>query len=216
MKNLLEHEMIGNISNTIQKTNLFTKDEQFKKHLNFLDALIHRMESACEYINDNFQKCPETEGEIALYMYYSSNIVEIIKNAFDRFNLSNNPSNNCFTKTKKNILNRTIKEIKLNDDKIFRYLRSIVFAHPTDTSKSIPDRIEDEIQYCPFTLLDLDSSNYKQDCINIVINSNYSKDFILYVYFDELNEYIKNKFNLLEKLNGQLNKMIEKKISKCF
>ena len=103
---------------------------------------------------------------------------------------------------------------KFNDDKFFSYFRSLLFAHPLYTNKSIPNSLNGEIQYSPYILI-APIEIPLDDSIGIKIYSN-KREIIpfLSIQFKNLKKYIKEKYEELNLVIKGFREIIRKKETK--
>ena len=214
MNELLDSQLINNLRDTINETNIFVQDEVQKDKFNLICAIIDRIDTAIYYINSNYNKFPSREEEFVVYLFYCCNIVQTIKNAFDKLNIEMPTGNNYFEHIWNRIENGGEISETYTDDKFFSYFRSLVFAHPTDTSKSIPDRITGEKQYSPYILLNGDRMLENNGTIRVEIYSDKRAAFCLTFKFELLNKYIKWKYELLNNIIEEFRNIIKSKEQK--
>lgn len=214
MNEFLDSQIINKLRDTINETNIFVQDEVEKDKFNLICAIMDRIDTAIYYINSKYDKCPNTEEEFIIYIFYCCNIVETIKNAFEKLNIEKPKGNNYFETVWSKIKNGTEISETYNDDKFFSYFRSLVFAHPTDTSKSIPDRLTGEKQYSPYILLNRNGILENKDMIGVEIYSDKRETFCLTFEFEILNQYIKWKYELLNNIIEEFQNIIKSKEQK--
>ena len=214
MDELLDSQLINNLRDTINETNIFVQDEAQKDKFNLICAIMDRIDTAIYYINNNYNKFPSKEEEFVIYLFYCCNIVQTIKNAYDKLNIEMPIGNNYFEEVWNRIENGGKIPKTYTDDKFFSYFRSLVFAHPTDTSKSIPDRITGEKQYSPYILLNGSRMLRNNETIGVEIYSDKREAFCLNFKFEILNKYIQWKYELLNNIIEEFKKIIKSKEQK--
>ena len=207
MNDLLNHQLCDELRDVINETNIFVKDEEESEKFLLICALMDRFDTAIKYINEH-QERPKSEAELIVFMAYSCIIkdgIDYIKNALK---IGKSEDKKIFENIyRKNSINIPENE-KFNDDKFFSYFRSLLFAHPLFTNKSIPKREEGEIQYSPYILI-APTDRPLDDSIDIKIYSNKRK-FIpfLSIPFKNLKEYIKFKYEELNQVIEGFKKII--------
>lgn len=104
------------------------------------------------------------------------------------------------------------ENIQFDDDKFFSYFRSLLFAHPLDTSKSIPKREKGEIQYSPYIVMEPLYTTTFIDPIGTAIYST-KREIMepLLISFESLKEYIKCKYEELNDVITKFKQIIEEK-----
>ena len=102
--------------------------------------------------------------------------------------------------------------VKFDDDKFFSYFRSLIFAHPLYTSRSIPMSEENEIQYSPYIVMEPLYTTTFIDPIGTAIYSN-KREIMepLLISFESLKEYIKGKYEELNDVITKLKEIIDNK-----
>lgn len=217
MKLLLNNNLNGKLRETVNSDDLFWRDPEQKENWNLICAVMDRLDTSVNYIN-NHSKYSDDENDIILFFVHSS----IIKDAI--YQVSNALKIDCTNK--ENIFYKYVKDYNIfqnveeyenyrtnknsADDQFYEYLRSLVFAHPAETSWSIPNRIQNEIQYSPYLL----SSTLQFHCdyknpIGVQIYSNKRDIFHICLNFDDLKQYIKNKYNKLGLIIDKYNLIVE-------
>ena len=98
------------------------------------------------------------------------------------------------------------------DDKFFKYFRSLVFAHPFETTWSIPNKRVGEEQYSPYVLLDKHEMKFRCETVGAMVYTNLSDDYYGIVFpFQRLKDYIVYKYNLLSNITIVIRKIITDK-----
>lgn len=205
MNKFLDDNLCNNLREVINRTNIFFKDSEQSKKFNFICAIMDRFDFAVNYFNKNLDK-PSTEIEFMTYLMQTSIIKDGINYCYKVLDLSQVTGNNIF----KPFFERDLECDNLNysDDEFFEYFRSLAFAHPFKTDKSIPNSIEKEIQYSPYCLLNLYSFKEDNNAIGVYVYSNKRKAFSITFPFETLKEYIQFKFNLITNIIEAFNNII--------
>lgn len=211
MGNLLNQQLCNKLRDVINETDIFVKDKKESEKFLFICALMDRFDTVVKYINEH-QKRPDSEEELIIFMVYSC----IIKDGIDYIKKSLKIGKSEDRKTfeyiyKKEPINIP-DNVKFDDDKFFSYFRSLIFAHPLYTSRSIPMSEENEIQYSPYIVMEPLYKTTFIDPIGTAIYSN-KREIMepLLISFESLKEYIKDKYEELNDVIIKLKEIIEDK-----
>ncbi len=210
MSKLLDSKLINKLREIVTNEDLFWKDPVQKGNWNLICATMDRLDSSVLYINDHVEYS-EKENDIILFIVHCSIIKDVIYQVSHTLGIDCSNKENIFYKYAKDY-NLIQNEEDYNnygdrknhaDDKFYEYLRSLIFAHPIETSFAIPSRLPGEIQYSPYILSDrFDFHNDYINTIGVMIYSNKREMFHICIKFDDLKEYIRLKF---EKINAIIN-----------
>ena len=214
---LLDNDLNNKLREAVNSDDLFWRDPTQKENWNLICAVMDRLDSSINYINSHSEYSND-ENDIVLFFVHSS----IIKDAI--FQVSNALKIDC--SNKENIFYKYMKEYNIfqsveeyenyktskngPDDYFYEYLRSLIFAHPADTSRSIPNRIQNEIQYSPFLL----NSTLRFHCdyknpIGVQIYSNKRDISHICLDFDDLKQYVKNKYNKIKLIIDKYDSIVD-------
>lgn len=211
MEALLNTDICRNLRTIINKTDIFIKDEEESKKFNLICALMDRFDTAVEYINNN-QTSPKTETQLFCFMLYVCVIKDGINYINNILGINSKEDRKIFEKYYRNEPISLDKSIETSDDRFFEYLRSLVFAHPFKTDRAFPSIQKGEIQYSPFTITKVWLQPDIKDPIGAMVYSNNLEDtFPIVISFNDLKEYIKNKYNELEEIVKSFKKIISDK-----
>lgn len=209
MNDLLNQQLCDELREVINETDIFAEDEEESKKFHLICALMDRFDTAVQYINDH-QKRPNSEAELIIFIVYLCIIkdgIDYIKNVL-KIEKSEDRKifKNIYEKAQINIT----EDEEFNDDKFFSYVRSLLFAHPLYTNRSIPNSLKGEIQYSPYI-----SIRPIDDLIDITIYSN-KREFIpsLSIPFKNFKKYIKGKYEELNQVIEGFRKIIREKETK--
>lgn len=166
-------------------------------------AVRNRVGDAAKYLNELEV---DTEEKFMSFITYTCILLDGIEFLCKEKGITfNNGDNKYFNQ----IHGKTTKE-KYNDYKYFNYLRSLIMAHPLETSYA-PWLKENgnEIQYCPF----VDISEENGDIIvTIFIDSNkHMYGTPLKIPLDIFRKYVKSKFELLTDITKHLRNELDAK-----
>ena len=211
MNELLNIQLCKELRGVINETDIFIKDQEESKKFNLICAIMDRFDSAVVYINNHLNK-PENETDFIVFMMYCCIIKDGINYIFEQLKIPLKRDNGLFKGIyEKEPLNVSTED-NFTDDKFFEYFRSLVFAHPFLTTRAIPSKIAaNEIQYSPYTLIDLHGLRKENDSIGVRVYSNKRNPFSIIYSFDILKEYIKWKYNMLTDIIKGFKDIIESK-----
>lgn len=213
MGDLLNQQLCDELREVINETDIFVKDEEESKKFHLICALMDRFDTAVKYINEHQNK-PDSEAELIIFIVYLCIIkdgIDYIKNVLK---IEKSEDRKIFKNIyRKDLINITEDE-EFNDDKFLSYVRSLLFAHPLYTNRSIPNSLKGEIQYSPYISI---APIYRpiDDSIDITIYSN-KREFIpsLSIPFKNLKKYIKEKYEELKQVIEGFREIIRKKENK--
>lgn len=212
MDEFLDSQLVNNLRDVINKTDIFIKDPIEKRKFNLICAIMDRFDSSVNFLNKN-QKFPRSENDFISFLVHVSIIRDGINNVFKVLGLKIKSDNKIFEKYYKKDLPNINKDI--NDDKFYEYFRSLAFAHPFITDRSIPNAInKTEIQYSPYVLTNLELFGMEKDFIGVEVYSNMREPFSIRCPFEKLKEYIKWKYEMILDIISEFEKIINQKEQK--
>lgn len=213
---LLDPSICINFRNTINRSPLFMNGDKVKVHYNLFCAVMDRLDTCIEYINNHLEP-PKTEENLLSFLVYANMVTNALKLVLDNMEIQSD-----FDDDKKEESYLYFKDICLGfplripgekcptDDKFFEFLRSVSFAHPFNTDRAIKFP-EKEMHYSPFLI---PNTNFMElrgitDGIGIRLYSNRIdgvKDLIF--SFDILKNYLCSRYKQLEKVTNRLNQIL--------
>ena len=201
MNDLLDSKLVYDLRDVINKTNIFVEDVNEKEKFNLICAVMDQFDNSVMYLNSH-QTVPTAENDIIMLFHHFCIIRDGIKVVSNILNIENKPTNIFQSYCEGEPFLIPASDYK-GDDKFFDYLRSLFFAHPFITDRSIPNPIKGEVQYSPYILNNRGGifSDLK-DSVGVMVYSNKRDMFHICIRFDDLKEYIRLKF---EKINDIIN-----------
>lgn len=211
MGNLLNKQLCGKLRNVINETDIFVKDKKESEKFLFICALMDRFDTVVKYINEH-QKRPDSEEELIIFMVYSCIIKDGIDYIKRSLKIGKSEDRKIFEYIYKKEPINIPDNVKFDDDKFFSYFRSLIFAHPLYTSRSIPMSEKNEIQYSPYIVMEPLYTKTFIDPIGTAIYSN-KREIMepLLISFESLKEYIKDKYEELNDVIKKLKEIIDEK-----
>lgn len=211
MSKLLNHCLCNELREVINKTDIFIQDEEESKKFLLICALMDRFDTAVKYINEH-QKTPKTEEELIIFIVYSCIIkdgVEYIKRVLG---ISKSEDRKVFEEIYRSEPINIGENQDFDDDRFFEYFRSLVFAHPLSTNRSIPNPVKDERQYSPYIVMEPIWNTSFRDPIGAKVYSN-KREIMppVLISFNELKEYIKYKFEEINDVIEEFQNIIDRK-----
>lgn len=211
MGDLLNQQLCDELRDVINETDIFVKDKKESEKFLFICALMDRFDTVVKYINEH-QKRPDSEEELIIFMVYACIIKDGIDYIKKSLKIGKSEDRKIFEDIYKKEPINISNNIQFDDDKFFSYFRSLIFAHPLYTSRSIPMSEEDEIQYSPYII---ENSLYIRTIpglIGVKIYSN-KREIIepLLISFESLKEYIKGKYEELNNVIAKFKQIIGEK-----
>ena len=217
MKLLLDNDLNNKLREVVNSDDLFWRDPKQKENWNLICAVMDRLDSSINYIN-NHSSYSNNENDIILFFVHCSIIKDAIYQVAKSLKIDCSNKENIFFKYIKDYeIFQSVEEYEIYgsnkksaDDQFYEYLRSLVFAHPAETSRSIPNKIQGEIQYSPYLL----GSTLQFHCdyknpIGVQIYSNKRDISHICLDFDDLKKYIKNKHDKLKIIIEKCNSIVE-------
>lgn len=183
---LLDPKLIRKLRNVVNSTNIFHSYDEYKDKFNLICAVMDKFDTAVCYINENYNNITD-EIKLIQYMSFVAIIHDGVKYLYQevmgiKLYKSHIENKNILTNLISNDLFSNRVNDDINDEDIFEYLRSIIMAHPFETSRANFLKNNKNVQYCPW----IDCKNNR---ISLRIYSNI-KDGFLDIEIDKLNEYI--------------------------
>lgn len=215
MTELLDEKICRDLRDTINKTDIFVKDSVEKEKFDLTCAVMDRIDSSINYINNNLDN-PKNETELINFIVNCCTVRDGVNYLLKKLDIDKKDNNDFFYQVMiDQPFNLTSAQAKkISDDKFFEYFRSLVFAHPFETDRSIPNKISGEIQYSPYAIIDKHGIWRDKDSIGVMVYSNKRDMFSIILSFESLKKYIKYKYNLLIYANDEFNNIIKDKESK--
>lgn len=211
MGNLLNQQLCDKLRDVINETDIFLKDKKESEKFLFICALMDRFDTVVKYINEH-QKRPDSEEELIIFMVYSCIIKDGIDYIKKSLKIGKSEDRKIFEYIYKKEPINIFENVQFDDDKFFSYFRSLIFAHPLYTSRSIPMSEENEIQYSPYIVMEPLYTTTFIDPIGTAIYSN-KREIMepLLISFESLKEYIKGKYEELNDVITKLKEIIKEK-----
>jgi len=211
MGDLLNQQLCNELRDVIYETDIFIRDDKESKRFLFICALMDRFDTAAKYINEH-QKKPDSEEELIIFMVYSCIIKDGIDYIKKSLKIGKSKDRKIFEDIYKKEPINISDNVQFDDNKFFSYFRSLIFAHPLYTSRSIPMSEENEIQYSPYIVMEPLYTQTFIDPIGTAIYSN-KREIMepLLISFESLKEYIKGKYEELNDVIKKLKEIIEDK-----
>lgn len=211
MGDLLNRQLCDKLRDVINETDIFLKDTKESEKFLFICALMDRFDTVVKYINEH-QKSPDSEEELIIFMVYSCIIKDGIDYIKKSLKIGKSEDRKIFEYIYKKEPINIPDNVKFDDDKFFSYFRSLIFAHPLYTSRSIPMSEENEIQNSPYIVMEPLYTTTFIDPIGTAIYSN-KREIMepLLISFESLKEYIKGKYEELYDVITKLKEIIEDK-----
>jgi hypothetical protein len=193
-KEFLNDSIIHEINNILDTGNygIYNNDNN---RSTLLYSAFCRIVSSYEYLKH--KKFPNTEELVILYMNYCCIMIDAINICLSTCNIERIDTHNYFKDISLNKL-KIPEEMYKNDEMFFEFFRSLVFAHPIDTDRSLPINKKNKIKYyAPYVLFNDNKKsfgvmvfNQEMSLISLVIELESLKGFVN-ENFERLNEIIR-------------------------
>lgn len=209
--NFLDGNICKELRKVVNSSRIFHRDSQEKGNYNLICAVMDRVDSSVEYLN-NHSHIPETEDDIMLFMVQACIINDAIKELMKQLQINDDSKDD--KKYFKNIcMSEPLNIDEMNcptDIRFFEYVRSLIFAHPFETSRIQFLKNKKETHYSPFLISR--SNGLSRNCIGIMVYSNQEPSTLsLYIPFETIQNYIKNRYEMLNLAKNELKQRIENK-----
>ena len=203
----LDKKLLDGFNSLIRSSNIFHKSSSHKNRRNLISTVLYRLYSAIDFLNST-AKPLDSQNNFILFFVHAC----IVKDGIYKF-YENIYGKKPEVLNNKNFFDDTFignekffGEGRPTDDVIFEYLRSIVFAHPFETSKSKRSKRtfmeEGEAHISPWINLQYRWPGSGTDCFCIRVYTNKEspsgdiKD--IRFSYESLKSYIKERYNLLK------------------
>lgn len=211
MSKLLNHRLCNELREVINKTDIFIQDEEENKKFLLICALMDRFDTSVKYINEH-QKTPKTEEELIIFIVYACIIkdgVEYIKRVLG---INKSEDRKIFEEVYRSEPINIGENQDFDDDRFFEYFRSLVFAHPLSTNRSIPNPVKDERQYSPYIVMEPIWNTFFRDPIGAKVYSN-KREIMppVLISFNDLKKYIRYKFEEINDVIEEFQNIIDRK-----
>lgn len=149
MAEFLDPKILRTLNEAFNSTNLFFQDSEQKQHFNLVCAVMDRISTCLEVLNEN-SEIPESEKDFIVFMVFGCILKDAVDNLIEELEIKENK--NLKTTLFKEFCaeyNLTHKNKMLTDDEFISYLRVLIFAHSTKTTDRKPNK---PIVSCPFLI----------------------------------------------------------------
>ena len=207
----LNDNICKEVRRIINSSKIFYRDPKEKDNYSLICAVLNRIDDSVDFLNSNDDKLSK-DNDIILFIVHSCMVVDAVKIMMKNLNM--NPDDYDEVNYFKSVCMSDaliVKETEcIKDSKFFEYFRSLVFAHPVDTSRAKFLKKQNEIHYSPFLLSEHNSM--RKNSIGIMIYSSKTPDVkLLYVPHNAIFNYINSKYELLNLIKKELENRIEVK-----
>lgn len=196
------------------------------KHLsiyNLICASVDRIKTCAYYINDHMEY-PKTEEDFICLFTFIGMLYDCILRLTKEFGVEIKFDNSIFVELYGNQELNILEEDNIKDNHIFEYLRSLIFAHPTDTNRVAFLKRRNEHHVSPWVIVHGKNSFVKDDDkVGIRIYTDQQKEIInieftykaifafSFFIYSSLGEVIKN---IEEIINKENDRSLTKKINR--
>ena len=181
---MFDENLCLELRKVINETDIFIKDKEHNQKFNFICAIMDRFDSVIKYLKSH-EDFPENEINFMTYLMHVAMIKDGINYCFSILEIEKCEDNGIFKEYYERDLNCFNGE--LNDDKFFEYFRSLSFAHPFGTDRSIPNKIDkDEKQYSPYCLIDINNLYEDENAVGVMVYSNKKDSFSITFPFENI------------------------------
>ena len=216
---LLNPSICVKFRDTINQSPLFISDETYKVHYNLFCAVMDRLDTSIEYINNHLEP-PNTEEDFLSFLMFSCMVTDGVKLVLENLKIQSNFIDEKKVESKKffkdicigSPLNLSEEECP-TDDKFFEYFRSVAFAHPFDTNRPKFFK-KKETQYSPWVIANKRIMGLRgiNDGIGVRLYSNkFDGVQDLIFSFDLLKNYLRSRYEQLQRVTSRLKEILVEK-----
>lgn len=134
----LDPKLCEEFNKVIDESPIFTDAECYNCLLNLICAAKDRIDTCVRYLNKH-DKYPDTEEEFITFIMFSCMLVEAVKKLVENVSKKESQLINEKKYFKKYCMARPIncnEDEVPTDDRFFEHIRSLIFAHPFETSRN--------------------------------------------------------------------------------
>lgn len=201
----LDDRLCVEFRNVISSSPIFCHAPEYLSKYNLCCAVMDRLDT-CVFILNKYGSYPNTEEDFVTFMMFACMVTDAVKEIADTLCTNTNKSaksNNdcCFFKDTyiQSPIYNPNSEIP-TDDKFFEYLRSLIFAHPFETSRAKFLK-KGEKQYSPWVIVNRSIAGFRdiKDAVGVRIYSSHSDGIIdLRISFALLKKYINSRYKMIK------------------
>lgn len=212
MEDFLPTDICEEFRTAINSTPIFMYNEDYKGTFNLFCAVMDRMDSCIQYLN-NHAEAPETEERFLFFIMYSCMVLDAVKHLNKALGLNNNKEDDPY-KYFKEVCTSPPLNISIDkcptDDKFFEYIRSLSMAHPFETNRPKFFK-KGETHYSPWVIPHRKHHPFRNDKDGVGIRV-YSNKFDhiqdIFFSFDLLKKYIRSRFIKIKLVTNEIYNII--------
>ncbi len=206
--NFLNPKLCTNLRDAINSSTVFLYDPKYLAQYNLSCAVMDRLDTCISKL-EQYGDYPESEEELLSFMMFSCMVVDAVQEIImeltgckreDLLSGTNEDYKFFGDIYKKSEIYNPNVEMPV-DDKFFEYLRSLMFAHPFETSRAKFLKPKEK-QYSPWVIVNNAISGLlgAKDLVGVRIYSNQSENIIdLHFPFSTLKSYIASRYERIQK-----------------
>ena len=195
----LNEDLSRDFRDAINSSPIFSNDVNYLSKFNLSCAVMDRLDSAVRKLN-TFRELPTSEEDFLVFMMYASMVKDALKELFKPLQIDIPQSNtqyfrDCYQNSR---IYNPDKDMP-SDDRFFEYLRSLVFAHPFETSRAKFLK-DNETQYSPWVFISgtFDTAFGYKNNVGVRIYSSLTEEIIdLRIPFETLKASIADLYSKL-------------------
>lgn len=134
----LNGKLCNELRDAINASPIFADDEQYHPLFNLICAAMDRIDTCVEYLNSH-SGYPDTEENFICFVMFACMVTDGVKKLLENVSKQKSRYINDKKYFKKYCMDRPLcctEEECPTDDKFFEHFRSLVFAHPYETSRN--------------------------------------------------------------------------------
>lgn len=205
-RGFLDQKVCREFRETINSSPIFAYDPKYLAQYNLCCAVMDRLDTCVERLN-KYGEYPDSEEEFLVFMMFACMTIDAVKEILSELGVHGKKEPIYGTEEDYKFFKKIYTESRIynpdsdipDDDRFFEYLRSLMFAHPFETSR--PKFLKKgEKQFSPWVIVNytaLAFSEYPYS-VGVRIYTNMTEDIIdLRMPFGVLKDYIKSRYERL-------------------
>lgn len=198
MKPFLDESKINRFRELINSSPIFYRDEKHANNWNLICVFMDRINDSIKSLtaHDFLAEDTRSTDNLILFIVHTDIIVESINKLFDKLGIDNP------LKDKSDIFNQ-LGDGRGTDNKFFKHLRALSYAHSIETAHASPYVKKGETQYSPYIM---NHSLFQENHITISVYSSIEENDMNTIRFPKLQliRFVESRYNLVDYLNDYL------------
>ena len=195
----LDSALCRDFRNAINSSPIFVYDPKYLSKYNLCCAVMDRLDTCIEKLNQ-YDDYPDTEEDFLIFMMFACMVKDAVRELLEGLEISMPQDEKKYfgeIYRKSPVYNSEAEDP--TDDKFFEYLRSLMFAHPFETSRAKFLK-KGETQYSPWVIVNrfLPPLLGEEYTVGVRVYTNQSERILdIHFSFQLLKDYIRSKYEQL-------------------